>query len=163
MEREGSIRLLYDGKCPLCLREVAFLNRKDNGRSLVQFVDITSPKYDPKAHGDVSFKQGMARIHAVLPDNKAVIGVEAFRLVYTRLGMGWLYSFTTIPILKRVAERIYNFWADRRTQLTTGKTLQQAIEQHEKLLKNFEVCSITSSQSSGSDRARERPIRKQRP
>ncbi|KAJ8902061.1 hypothetical protein NDN08_006469 [Rhodosorus marinus] len=92
----------------------------------------------------------MARIHAVLPDNKPVVGVEAFRLVYTRLGMGWLYSFTKIPVLKRVAEGIYNFWADRRTQLTKGKTLEQAIEEHEKLLKDIETCSIPSSKSSGS-------------
>ncbi|MFN9173467.1 MAG: DCC1-like thiol-disulfide oxidoreductase family protein [Synechocystis sp.] len=29
------IKLLYDGDCPLCLREVNFLQRKDRGRGLV--------------------------------------------------------------------------------------------------------------------------------
>jgi predicted DCC family thiol-disulfide oxidoreductase YuxK len=34
------IELLYDGKCPLCLREVNFLRQKDAGRGIVSFVDI---------------------------------------------------------------------------------------------------------------------------
>mmetsp|Transcript_34576 Transcript_34576/g.136325 ORF Transcript_34576/g.136325 Transcript_34576/m.136325 type:complete len:183 (-) Transcript_34576:2810-3358(-) len=178
----------------------------------------------------------MARIHAVLPDNRTVVGVEvgkmenpiktstnsvlsyccsrestfafivekAFRLVYTRLGMGWIYAFTKIPILRKVAQGIYNFWADRRTQvwhgpkiyipprkqlnlfgtllyvymhyllvffparlslsqLTKGKTLEQVVEEHEILLKDIETCSIARSQSSASERAAERPARKERP
>jgi len=33
------IKLLYDGECPLCLREVNFLQKRDAGRGLVAFVD----------------------------------------------------------------------------------------------------------------------------
>ncbi|MGH2414824.1 MAG: DCC1-like thiol-disulfide oxidoreductase family protein, partial [Microcystaceae cyanobacterium] len=36
----GKIKLLYDGKCPLCLREVNFLKKRDAGRGLIAFVDI---------------------------------------------------------------------------------------------------------------------------
>jgi predicted DCC family thiol-disulfide oxidoreductase YuxK len=34
------IKLLYDGECPLCVREVNFLTKRDAGRGLVSFVDI---------------------------------------------------------------------------------------------------------------------------
>jgi predicted DCC family thiol-disulfide oxidoreductase YuxK len=34
------IKLLYDGECPLCVREVNFLTKRDAGRGLVAFVDI---------------------------------------------------------------------------------------------------------------------------
>ena len=34
------IELLYDGECPLCVREVNFLKKRDAGRGLVSFVDI---------------------------------------------------------------------------------------------------------------------------
>jgi predicted DCC family thiol-disulfide oxidoreductase YuxK len=39
MMSETSLTLLYDGACPLCLREVKFLKRRDlHGR--LAFVDI---------------------------------------------------------------------------------------------------------------------------
>jgi DCC1-like thiol-disulfide oxidoreductase len=34
------IKLLFDGACPLCVREVNFLKRKDGDRGLIKFVDI---------------------------------------------------------------------------------------------------------------------------
>ena len=40
------IKLLYDGECPLCLREVNFLQKRDAGRGLVAFVDIAAENFD---------------------------------------------------------------------------------------------------------------------
>lgn len=37
---QWKIKLLYDGECPLCVREVNFLQKRDRGRGLVAFVDI---------------------------------------------------------------------------------------------------------------------------
>ena len=48
------IKLLYDGECPLCLREVSFLSKKDAGRGLVSFVDIADDDYNPQENGGVS-------------------------------------------------------------------------------------------------------------
>ncbi|MEO0407798.1 MAG: DCC1-like thiol-disulfide oxidoreductase family protein, partial [Cyanobacteria bacterium P01_A01_bin.135] len=45
------IKLLYDGECPLCLREVNFLKKRDAGRGRVAFVDIADPDYDPAENG----------------------------------------------------------------------------------------------------------------
>jgi predicted DCC family thiol-disulfide oxidoreductase YuxK len=41
------IKLLYDGECPLCLREVNFLQKRDAGRELIAFVDISDLNYNP--------------------------------------------------------------------------------------------------------------------
>ncbi|MEW5860275.1 MAG: DUF393 domain-containing protein, partial [Cyanobacteriota bacterium] len=76
------IELLYDGECPLCVREVNFLRRRDAGRGLVAFVDIAGDRYSPEAHGGVDFETAMGRIHAVLPDGTVVKNVEVFRRVY---------------------------------------------------------------------------------
>ncbi|MEO0687879.1 MAG: DCC1-like thiol-disulfide oxidoreductase family protein, partial [Cyanobacteria bacterium J06649_11] len=48
-EAAWKIKLLYDGECPLCVREVNFLTKKDAGRGIVKFVDIADPNYDPQA------------------------------------------------------------------------------------------------------------------
>lgn len=112
------IKLLYDGECPLCLREVNFLRKRDAGRGLVCFVDIADPAYNPDENGGVDFETAMGRIHAVLPDGTTVKNVEVFRRVYETLGMGWVYVITKLPIIGALADFLYGIWADRRLALT---------------------------------------------
>lgn len=112
------IKLLYDGKCPLCLREVDFLKRRDAGRGLVAFVDIADDSYTPAAHAGVDFETAMGRIHAVLPDGTVIENVEVFRQVYEVLGMGWVYAATRWPIIGPIVDWLYGIWADWRLILT---------------------------------------------
>ena len=88
------IELLYDGECPLCVREVNFLKKQDAGRGFVSFVDIAEDGYNPEAHGGIDCETAMGRIHAVLPDGTTVKNVEVFRRIYEILGMGWILSAT---------------------------------------------------------------------
>lgn len=112
------IELLYDSECPLCMREVNFLKRRDAGRGLVAFVDIADESYTPEAHGGVDFETAMGRIHAVLPDGTVIKNVEVFRRVYEILGMEWIYAVTKLPIIGSIVERLYGVWADCRLALT---------------------------------------------
>jgi len=112
------IELLYDGQCPLCLREVNFLQMRDAGRGLVAFVDIADDRYSPEAHGGVDFETAMGRIHAVLPDGTVIKNVEVFRRVYEILGMGWIYAATKLPIIGSIVDKLYEIWADWRLTLT---------------------------------------------
>jgi predicted DCC family thiol-disulfide oxidoreductase YuxK len=112
------IKLLYDGECPLCLREVNFLRKRDAGRGLVEFVDIADDRYAPEAHGGVDFATAMGRIHAVLPDGTVIKNVEVFRRVYETLGMGWVYAATRMPIVGWIVNWLYGIWADWRLTLT---------------------------------------------
>ena len=56
-ERSWEIKMLYDGDCPLCMREVNMLRRRDAENGKIEFVDVASPDYDPSAHAGISFKQ----------------------------------------------------------------------------------------------------------
>lgn len=112
------IKLLYDGACPLCLREVNFLTKRDAGRGLVCFVDIADQHYNPDENGGIDFETAMGRIHAVLPDDTIVKNVEVFRRVYEILGMGWVYAVTKLPLIGALADALYGIWADRRLALT---------------------------------------------
>lgn len=112
------IELLYDSECPLCMREVNFLKRRDAGRGLVAFVDIADESYAPEAHGGVDFETAMGRIHAVLPDGTVIKNVEVFRRVYEILGMGWIYAVTKLPLVGSIVDRLYGVWADWRLALT---------------------------------------------
>jgi predicted DCC family thiol-disulfide oxidoreductase YuxK len=112
------IELLYDGECPLCVREVNFLKKRDAGRGLVSFVDIADDGYNPEAHGGIDYETAMGRIHAVLPDGTTVKNVEVFRRTYEILGMGWIYAVTKLPAIGAIANWLYGIWADWRLKLT---------------------------------------------
>lgn len=126
------IKLLYDGKCPLCLREVHFLKRRDAGRGLVAFVDIADDRYTPEANGGVDFETAMGRIHAVLTDGKVIKNVEVFRRVYEILGMGWIYAATKLPIIGSIVDRLYEIWADWRLTLTRRPDLATIVADRQK-------------------------------
>jgi predicted DCC family thiol-disulfide oxidoreductase YuxK len=138
------IKLLYDGACPLCLREVHFLQQRDGGRGLVAFVDIADDDYNPASHGGVDFETAMGRIHAVLPDGTVIRNVEVFRRVYEVLGMGWVYALTKLPVLGAIADWLYGVWADYRLALTGRPNLATLASERRKRLecKTQERCRI---------------------
>lgn len=130
--RSWQIKLLYDGKCPLCLREVNFLRKRDAGRGLVEFVDIADDNYTPDEHGGVDFETAMGRIHAVLPDGTVIKNMEVFRRVYELLGMGWIYAATKWPIISPIVDTLYGIWADWRLTLTGRPDLAAIVAEQKK-------------------------------
>jgi predicted DCC family thiol-disulfide oxidoreductase YuxK len=130
------IELLYDGACPLCVREVNFLKTKDADRGLVSFVDIDADDYDPAAHAGISFETAMGRIHAILPDGTIVKNVEVFRRTYEVLGIGWVYAITRIPAIESLANLLYGVWADLRLRLTGRPNLASIVASRQQRLDN---------------------------
>jgi predicted DCC family thiol-disulfide oxidoreductase YuxK len=128
------IKLLYDGECPFCLREVNFLTKQDAGRGLVAFVDIADDNYNPQEHGGISFEVAMGRIHAVLPDGTVVKDVEVFRRVYEVLGLGWVYAATKLPGIGLIANWLYGIWADCRLTLSGRPDLATIIRDRQQRL-----------------------------
>jgi predicted DCC family thiol-disulfide oxidoreductase YuxK len=126
------IELLYDGECPLCMREVNFLRKRDAGRGRVRFVDIADDDYTPEAHGGVDFETAMGRIHAVLPDGTVIKNVEVFRRVYEILDMGWIYAATKLPVIGWLVDALYEIWADWRLALTGRPDLDTIIADRQK-------------------------------
>lgn len=126
------IKLLYDGECPLCLREVNFLRKRDAGRGLVAFVDIADERYAPEAHGGIDFETAMGRIHAVLPDGTIIKNVEVFRRVYETLGMGWIYAATKLTVIGSIVDTLYRIWASLRLTLTGRPDLTTIVAARQK-------------------------------
>lgn len=56
-EKDWEIRMLYDGDCPLCMREVNMLRRRDEGVGKIDFVDISSPSYEAEANANISYEE----------------------------------------------------------------------------------------------------------
>ncbi|GBO51663.1 cell division inhibitor [Pseudanabaena sp. lw0831] len=133
------IKLLYDGACPLCVREVNFLKSKDGDLGLINFVDIAADDYEPADNAGIDFETAMGRIHALLPDGEIVQNVEVFRQTYDILGIGWIYAITKIPLVGHIADALYGIWADYRLLLTGRGNLKAIVakrRQHKKEREN---------------------------
>lgn len=110
------LKLLYDGDCPLCSREVALLRRRD-ARSRIVFEDIAAPAFDPARYG-LDHATLMARIHGVLPDGRVIEGMEVFRRAYTAVGLGWLLAPSRWPGIGRLFDAAYRVFARNRLRWT---------------------------------------------
>ncbi|KAL6759268.1 putative thiol-disulfide oxidoreductase DCC, partial [Haematococcus lacustris] len=118
------IRMLYDGDCPLCMKEVSFLRSRDAGKGRIDFVDVASPAYDPAANQGITFQQAMERIHAIQDDGTVLTDIAVFRKLYEAVGLGWVYAITANPTIERLANLVYGFWAKYRMQVTGREALE---------------------------------------
>lgn len=124
-----ALTILYDGGCPLCLREVHFLQVRDRAHNgagpRLAFVNIDAAGYEPAAWGGISYREAMGRIHAVSDDGTVLCDVAVFRRAYELIGLGWLYAPTTWPVLGPLANALYRLWAAARLRLTGRPDLEQ--------------------------------------
>lgn len=111
------IRVLYDGECPLCAREIRALRRLDRGRGRIDLEDIAAEGFDAGRYG-LTHQQVMDRIHGVLPDGRVVEGMEVFRRAYGAVGLGWLLAPTRWPGLRQLADAAYRTFARNRLRWT---------------------------------------------
>jgi predicted DCC family thiol-disulfide oxidoreductase YuxK len=110
------IEVFYDGDCPLCLREINMLRRRDR-RQRIRFTNIAAPDFASAAVGK-THDELMARMHGRLPDGTWLQGVEVFRRLYTAIGFGPLVKLTRIPGVSWLLDLGYSLFAKNRLRLT---------------------------------------------
>ena len=121
------VEVFYDGACPLCLREINMLRRRDH-RGRIRFTDIAAEGFDPQAAG-VTWDALMARIHGRLPDGTLIEGVEVFRRLYAAVGFRRLVRLSRAPGIANLLELAYHLFAKNRLRLT-GRCTEAGCEVH---------------------------------
>jgi len=107
--------MYYDGACPLCLREVRMLKRRDRN-GCIRFVDFADPRYE--AEDPALQPEKLARtMHVQTADGTLLRGMSSFRAIYRAIGRGWLAAPTGWPVLKQVFDGLYWLWAKCRPHL----------------------------------------------
>ncbi|XP_056094188.1 uncharacterized protein LOC130072897 isoform X1 [Rhinichthys klamathensis goyatoka] len=114
----GSVRVLYDGECPICVKEIRLLQFLQRNRAeKVDFVDISLPEYDGTKYG-VSYEIAMEEMTVIDTNNKIHRGVPAFTVMYSAVGLGWLGRFISLPLIRPVMDRAYVMFARNRLKWT---------------------------------------------
>jgi predicted DCC family thiol-disulfide oxidoreductase YuxK/ligand-binding SRPBCC domain-containing protein len=114
-EQGWEIKLLYDGACPFCRREMHWLKRRDRNDAIL-LEDISNPDFDPGRYG-LTREVVDGKIHALLPDGRTVTGMDVFRRLYASVGLGWLMAPTGWPLLRPVFDAGYRLFARYRHRL----------------------------------------------
>ncbi|XP_047959759.1 uncharacterized protein At5g50100, chloroplastic-like isoform X2 [Salvia hispanica] len=126
------VKMLYDGECPLCMREVNMLRERNEGYRTIKFVDISSDEYSPEDNQGLDYETVMGRIHAIQSDGAVVKDVEAFRKLYEAVGLGWVYAITKYEPIASIADAVYGVWAKYRLQVTGRPPLEEVLEARRK-------------------------------
>ena len=104
-------RLLYDGACPLCRREVLALCRRRPEAMLA--VDITAAAFDSAAYG-LTPAQVRAVLYGIKPDGTVTVGMASLREAYRLAGRGWLLAWTGRWPAKPLCDGFYRWFARHR-------------------------------------------------
>jgi predicted DCC family thiol-disulfide oxidoreductase YuxK len=106
----------YDGDCPLCLREIEMLRRRDRDRN-IRFTNIAAQGFDAAAVG-LDARTLMQRIHGRLPNGQVIEGVEVFRRLYDAVGFRRLVAASRAPGVAQLLDAAYALFAKNRLRLT---------------------------------------------
>ena len=128
----SKLTFLYDGACPLCLRETNFLKTKDS-KKVINFVDI-SVDYIPQNYKGISYEEAMANLHGILGNGEIIFGVDVLAYSYELVGLGWIYFPAKIPIISNFIRYLYKYWAKYRLQITGRDNLEKLCESKCKIL-----------------------------
>ena len=122
------LTVFYDSLCPVCNTEVKFIRRRDEKReNSIEFIDITEPGFTAENYG-FTLQEAVASMHGLDAQGKIITGVEVFRQMYAAVGLGWVLSFTRLPIIRNLANLSYKIFAYFRPRFSSFKPAECATE-----------------------------------
>ena len=121
---QNKLIFLFDGGCPLCLRETNFLKSKDE-LNKIDFVDINNLNYKPNLFKDISYAEAMSNLHGILENGNIIKGLDVLAYSYELIGLGWVYYPLKIEFLAPVLRLFYKYWAKYRLKITGRSNIEK--------------------------------------
>ncbi|BDX08169.1 thiol-disulfide oxidoreductase DCC family protein [Planctobacterium marinum] len=124
MKRE-QLTILYDGQCPLCVKEMRHLMKADSQHK-IQLADINAPDFTTR-FPEVSHQAAMSKLHGYLEDQSSktlVTGLDVTYHAWRLVGKGWLIAPLRWPVIKVIADYCYLKFAKNRFTLSRWLTGQ---------------------------------------
>jgi len=107
--------LFYDGRCPLCMREVRLLQRIADDK--LALCDLHSRTEQP---GEPTRLLMLSTLHLQTGSGDWLTGVDATVRAWSHTRWGFLFQVLRWPLIGPLADRVYQYWARRRYQRLYG-------------------------------------------
>lgn len=98
--------LYYDGRCPLCHKEIKLLKKLTGGK--LGFTDIHTGEHA------IARDLLLLNLHLQTADGSWVTGLDANVRAWSHTPVGWLFKWLRWRPFKPLADKIYRRWADKR-------------------------------------------------
>ena len=121
---QAKLTIFFDGGCPLCRREIDFLESK-NQKANLRFLDINSSDFSFESKYGITYKEAMERIIAIRKDGSIIRDISVFQEAYNLIGLGWIYAPTKLPIIDKLVGFIYKLWAKYRLKITLRPSIEK--------------------------------------
>ena len=124
----AKLTIFFDGGCPLCKREVDFLQSR-NQMGYLSFIDINIPDFYLHLKYGITYKQAMERIHALRSDGSVIKDIKVFQEAYRLIGLCWIYTPTKLLIFDKFIGFIYGVWANYILKITFRPSIEKLFAQ----------------------------------
>ena len=121
---KNKLTFLFDGGCPLCLRETNFLKKRDISNQ-IRFIDINSNDYDLRLFKDISYSEAMSNLHGIMENGEIIRGLDVLAYSYELIGLGWVYYPLKIKFLSPILRLMYRYWAKNRLRITGRSNVEK--------------------------------------
>lgn len=119
--------VFYDGQCPLCVKEMRHLKRKDQNRKL-RLVDIQHPSFSQQ-YPQINKPEAMQRIHGMFANGHVISGLDVTYQCWAAVGKGWLIAPLRWPVINWFADKAYEAFARNRYAVSRLLTGQERCQQ----------------------------------
>lgn len=113
--KNWKLKLLFDGACPFCRREIAWMEKR-NKNGYLAFEDISASDFHANRYG-LTQESVMGVIHGVLHDGRIIKKVDVFIEAYRLLDLAWLVAPLSWPGVRFIANRGYEIFARYRVPI----------------------------------------------
>ena len=114
MATKERYRMLYDGACPICSREVLWLHRRRP--EAIEAVDISAEGFDAAGFG-LTDEQVDAALYGIRADGSVTVGMASLREGYRLAGLGWLMAWTGWWPARPAFDAFYRWFARNRMRI----------------------------------------------
>lgn len=119
------ITILYDGQCPLCVKEMQHLQNADKHNRII-LCDINADTF-AQLFPEISHQAAMSKLHGYLTQDqktRLLTGLDVTYHAWRLAGKGWLFAPLRWPGIKIIADYCYLKFAKHRFTLSRWLTGQ---------------------------------------
>lgn len=107
------ISVFFDGKCNLCSKEINYYQRIAP-KNTFNWVDITKTPGELDKF-EIKLSDGLRLMHVADSNGNISTGVDAFIIMWKQIKYWkFLGLFVSLPIVKQIANLLYQYFADWR-------------------------------------------------